>query len=187
MTRSTKESALQELISLGNQINSLAQSYPFSSEHTRWVANVLRLLEGLFGPRSRYYVTFARYSWQCHGTLIMGSELRHQPFNDVVRSRQQEAYLQQLGSAHGLLCAATDDLQQAPTIGSAYEGKDRERVLRYALKAVIVSVVFIPLGIIAWLLPNEWVSTFKSPVLARLGICCAAFRRGSGFCLEKDG
>jgi hypothetical protein len=172
MTRWTKETALRELVSLCNQIDALAQSYPFSSEHTRWRTNVLRLLEGVFGRGSRYSLGFGSFTWCFHGSTFVN--LSRQNPDDVMRNRNQQAYHQQLETAHGLLCAAIDDLEQAPTIGSVYEGKDREQALRYALKAVIVSVIFIPLGIGAWLLPNDWVSVFKSPVLARLGICSAA-------------
>ncbi len=186
MTRWTKETALRELVALCNQTNVLAQSHPFSSDHTRWVANVLRLLEGVFGRRSRYSLGFGGFTWSFRGsTLVMSYELRHQHPDDVMRSRNQHAYLEQLESAHGLLRAAIDDLEQAPNISDVYEGRDRERVLRYALKAVIVSVIFVPLIIGAWLLPTLWVSIFKSPVLARLGICCAAFSAWVGFLLGE--
>jgi hypothetical protein len=141
MNRWTKESALQDLVSLGNEINSLARTSPFSSEHTRWVANVLRVLEGVFGRRSRYYLTFANFTWRFHGSTVVTVDelLYHGHPDDVMRSRDQRAFAQQLESAHGLLCAAIDDLQQAPEIGSVYEGKDTGPEASSILKVINIT------------------------------------------------
>jgi predicted nucleic acid-binding protein len=62
---------------------------------------------------------------------------------------------------------------------------ERESRLRHLLKAVILLVIFVPLGIGAWLLPDAWVSVFKSPFLTRLGVSLAAFSGLAGFLLGE--
>ena len=52
------------------------------------------------------------------------------------------------------------------------------RVLIYCLKAIVSLVVLVPMVVAAWLIPDDWVSCFRSPFLARLGVSVAA-----AFCL----
>lgn len=135
-----KDDTLNELVALCSEIHSLGESHPFSSQHTRWVTNVLRVLEQVFGQNSRYYLTFANYTWQFRGsTLVMSYELRNQHPDQVMRNRHQVAYLEQLESAHGLLAAAVDELERAPDLASVYDGKDTAPEASSILKVINIT------------------------------------------------
>ena len=55
----TKEKAIVELEALIKEIPDLMKRNRFCAEHTRWVSNTLRILEQVFGRKSRYYLSFA--------------------------------------------------------------------------------------------------------------------------------
>lgn len=120
-----KADAIAQLVQLCNDINGLGKSYPYSSQHTRWIANVLRLLESIFGHNSRYYLTFSRFTWRFRGTtMVMTYELLGRHPDELMRDRNQIAFLDQLESAHGLLAAAVDELEDAPDLAEVYDGKN---------------------------------------------------------------
>ena len=56
--------------------------------------------------------------------MVMTYELFDRHPDEVMRSRDQGAYRRQLATAHGLLGAAVDELEQAQDIASVYDGKD---------------------------------------------------------------
>ncbi len=133
----TKETARDEIVKLGNQINALANGQPFSSDHTRWMANVLRVLEEVFGMNSRYYAIFSQLNWTFQGsTMVMTYELLNAHPDDVMRQRDQGAYRRTLDTAHGLLRGALDELQAAPDVASVYEGKDTAPEASSILKVI---------------------------------------------------
>jgi len=103
---------------LAEYTHQLAQEYPFSSEHTRWVARTLTVLEEVFGGRSRYSVTFSSFNWQATGTFVVD---RWRDINEQMRPRNQQAYLSQLESARGLLMAAIDHLERMD-LEEVYDG-----------------------------------------------------------------
>ena len=60
----TKERALQTLKELADEVGSLKNFKAFSTEHTIWVTKCLETFEEVFGRDSRYYLTFASFTWQ---------------------------------------------------------------------------------------------------------------------------
>ena len=137
MMKLTKKSADQYLRAYIAQIKPLAGTHSFSSEHTRWVTNVLRLLEQVFGRKSRSYLTFCHFTWRfCGTTLIMSYEFRDQHPDEIIRNRHQAAYIEELESAHGLLSAALDDVNDASDIAQVYEGKDTPPEASSILKVI---------------------------------------------------
>lgn len=88
----TKETALVELQTLAGYTAELAKEYPFSAEHTRWVNRTLAVLEEVFGGRSRYFLSFASYTWHFAGSLVV-STLN---LDEQLRQSHQQAYLSQL-------------------------------------------------------------------------------------------
>lgn len=125
-TRWTKESALAELRALANLSKPLAEQKRFSEEHTRWALRTVTCLKEVFGPKSRYYLTFAGFPWGRRGGFLVGGPADPDgSFNPAVaiERKHQEAYEEQLESARGLLLAAADHLERAD-LDDVYEGKD---------------------------------------------------------------
>lgn len=94
----------------------------FSAEHTRWLVQTLRVLEEVFGASSRYYLTIAGIPWRETSSFIVSG---WNP-DRAVEQRHQEAYVNQLDIARGVLQAALDELE-ASTIDDVYKGKDTPR------------------------------------------------------------
>jgi len=126
MFKWTKESASAELDALIAEIPDLVKQRRYCAEHTRWVARVLRVLEQVFGEKSRYYVSFACLRWSQSGSFLVGGpgdpEGSWNPQAAVDR-RHQEAYVRDLDTAKGFLMAALDELQRVG-INGVYEGKN---------------------------------------------------------------
>jgi hypothetical protein len=114
----TKETALAEIGMLAEYTHQLAEGYPFSADHIRWVARTLTVLEEVFGSRSRYSVTFSSFDWQASGTFLVN---RWRDISEQMQPRNQRAYLSQLESARGLLMAAIDHLERTG-IEEVYDG-----------------------------------------------------------------
>lgn len=120
MSRWTKETALQELHNLIGEIDSLTIVRRHSSNHTRWLARTLRVLEEVFGEESRYYLSIAHLTWSEAGNFVV------QTYGDpagAIDRRHQQAYVHQLDMAHGLLLAAVDELEGSG-MDDVYKGKD---------------------------------------------------------------
>lgn len=122
----TKETALSELETLIKEIDNLSTQHKYSADHMRWIAKALAFLEEVFGRNSRYYLTFASFSWSETGTILVGGPTDPEgSWNPqaALEKRDQAAYLRQLESARGLLQAASDHLKRTD-ITSVYQGKD---------------------------------------------------------------
>lgn len=122
-TDETAEAALQARI---DEIPGLTAVQRFAAPHSRWLANTLRVLEQVFGRRSRYYLSFAEIQWAETGGFMVGGPADPEgSWNPeiAIERRHQEAYRTQLDFAKGILQAAIDDLRSAG-IASAYRGKD---------------------------------------------------------------
>lgn len=108
-----KESALTKIAQLVDQISDLQKQKRFSEAHTFWIAETLRFLEKIFGKKSRYYLTFSSFTWGKRGQFIVGGpshpEESFNPQRGIDRVHQ-EAYLQELKTARGLLSAAKNEL-----------------------------------------------------------------------------
>jgi REase_DpnII-MboI len=151
----TKESAIAELEKLISEIADLTQQRRFSADHTSWLLRTSNFLEQVFGQSSDYYITFNSFGWEETGSFIVGGpgdpEGTWNPAAAIER-RNQQAYVQQLDSAKGLLLAAVNELQRSDLDG-VYEGKDSgpessvilkvinlaERKLRKAVRTVPTS------------------------------------------------
>jgi hypothetical protein len=122
----TKEGALSELDALIQEINKLSTQRRYSADHTRWIARSLTLLEEVFGRESRYYLTFASFTWDEGGSFIVGGladpEGSWNP-QAAIEKRNHQAYLDQLDASKGLLQAASDHLRRTD-LASVYEGRD---------------------------------------------------------------
>lgn len=122
----TKEQALLQLDNYISKIPALKKQYRFSSEHTRWVADVLEFLEEVFGRQSVYYLNIKALRWYETGTFIVGGPADPEGSWDpetAVKKRHKEAYVRNLESAKGFLLAASDKLKRS-SINEVYEGKD---------------------------------------------------------------
>ncbi len=115
----TKEEALNAMQSLIDQIPNVSKSGRKSQNHMRWLANSLRVLEGIFGGNSRYYLTLANFSWQQSGNMAFQSR----DIEGAIAQRHHQAFLEQMNQASGLLLAAKDHLEHSK-IEQVYEGKD---------------------------------------------------------------
>jgi hypothetical protein len=115
----TKETALAELKELAKYTSFLAKQYPFCAEHTRWIVRTLAVLEEVFGRKSRYFLTFASFTWQVRGTLLVNIII--DDVDEVLREKNQQAYVRQLDSARGLLMAAMEHVERAG-LSEVYEG-----------------------------------------------------------------
>lgn len=119
MPKWTKESSISELTLLINEVDSLTGVRRHSAPHTRWLARTLKFLEQVFGAASTYYLSLVSIPWSRTGTFIV-------PGSDLGRGFErahQEAYVNQLDSAKGLLQAALDELQVSE-LTEVYVGKD---------------------------------------------------------------
>jgi hypothetical protein len=121
----TKDEAIQHLSELRQEIASLRKSRPFSVQHTRWLAVLLTFLDEVFGRNSRYYVSLQKVPWRNTGTILFDTEeLCDVGFEEVKARRDQQAFLQYLDMAEGLLLAAEEQLNRVEDVTKLYEGKD---------------------------------------------------------------
>jgi len=88
-----------------------------SEIHFRWLANTLRILEEIFGRRSRYYATLSKFNWCESGNMLINSE----DYEGEIAYKHDQAFYMQMEKAKGLLLAATDHLRES-RIEDVYEG-----------------------------------------------------------------
>mgnify|MGYP000279967317 CR=1 FL=1 len=137
----TKETALSELETLIEEISNLTAQNRYSADHIRWVARTLAFLEEIFGRNSRYYLTFASFTWSETGSFIIGGPADPEgSWNPqvAIEKRHQSAYLRQLESAKGLLQAASEHLKRADLV-TVYEGKDTPPESSVILKVINIA------------------------------------------------
>jgi hypothetical protein len=115
----TKNKALAQIDALVTEVDNLKNAERFSAEHTRWTVNTLRFLREVFGEKSTYFITIRNFRWQQTGDFVI------QDWNvaGAIEQKHQEAYVNQLDSAKGILLAARDQLESSD-INSVYAGKD---------------------------------------------------------------
>jgi len=86
----------------------------------------LTFLEDVFGLESRYYLSFASIEWGKTGAFTVGGpgdlEGAYNP-QAAVERMHQNAYIQKLDSAKGMLLAAVDELERSD-LKSVYRGKN---------------------------------------------------------------
>ena len=122
----TKESALTKLDNLINETHILQEHKRFSEAHMFWIAETLRFLEKVFGKKSRYYLTFASFTWSKMGQFVVGGPSRPAENNNPQRGIErvhQEVYINELKTARGLLSAAKNELNESD-LNEVYQGDE---------------------------------------------------------------
>lgn len=112
----TKEEALQTLQELADEVERLKSSQAFSTEHTLWMTQCYDTLEDIFGPASRYFLTFAEFSWHETGSFMFRYE-------EERVAKHHAAFLRDLGAAKGLLLGAINYLGKRE-LSDIYSAKD---------------------------------------------------------------
>jgi hypothetical protein len=119
----SREDAVAAINELINQIKIVREKSRGSQEHMRWLANSLRILEEVFGNKSRYYLTLSNFSWGHNGGMIVhGWDI-----NGEIAEKHEEAYNRQLNQAEGLLLSAKDHLETSD-IKDVYESDTKNSI-----------------------------------------------------------
>ncbi|MDV2448106.1 hypothetical protein CMU93_11405 [Elizabethkingia anophelis] len=116
MKKWSKDDAIEVINKQINQLDLVRQQGRKSREHIRWLANILRIIEEIFGTKSRYYMTLANFSWKENGNQI----IHGWDFEDQIENNHRKAFLDQINQAEGLLLAALDHLEISD-INEVYE------------------------------------------------------------------
>lgn len=119
MKKWTKEEALKALEELAGEADRLRASKAFSTEHTMWATKCLETLEEVFGPASRYYVSFASLEWRFIGSY----HFFDRDIQAVIDAKHREGYLKDLGIAKGLLLGAARYLEERE-LSDVYNAKN---------------------------------------------------------------
>ena len=131
MKKWSKDEAITALDRTIKEISIVRKQGRGSQEHMRWLANSLRILEEVFGSKSRYYQTLSNFSWGHDGGMI----LHGWDFDNMIAQKHQQAFYLQLNQAEGLLLSAKDQLSESD-IKDVYEN-DRKSSLANELVAII--------------------------------------------------
>lgn len=115
----TKEEALKTLRKLAKEADWLANSKAFSTEHTLWVTECLEIFEEVFGPASRYYLSFAALTWRESQTFV----IRAWDIQSAIDAKHYAAFRRDLGIAKGLLLGAVNYLEKRE-LSEVYSAKD---------------------------------------------------------------
>ena len=101
----TNAKAIENLNKLISEIPGIGRN---SSEHTRWLANVLRILDEKFGADSQYSSTIRSFPWKETGSRIYsGYDISQQ-----IQRDNQSAFRRQMGQAKGIIQSAIDALTE---------------------------------------------------------------------------
>jgi hypothetical protein len=120
----TKEEALQTLKELADESDRLRSSKVFSTEHIMWMTKCTETFEEVFGPASRYYLSFAAIDWGKIPSGIMINRWAHGGSEKAaLDAKHHEYFLPQLESAKGLLLGAVNYLAERE-LSNVYDAKD---------------------------------------------------------------
>ncbi len=106
----TKNSALEELQRLIEEIDVLKRTAPFSAEHVRWQTNCYQFFKDVFGGASLYSRSFYALTFSIRGNRILPAMV-----GGIIAAQKlvrQEAYVDDLESAKGILMGALDHLNR---------------------------------------------------------------------------
>ena len=124
----TDTKAIENLNKLISEVPGIQRN---SSEHTRWLANVLRVLDEIFGADSQYSTTIRAFPWKETGSRIYsGYDFQAQRERD-----HQNAFRRQMEQAKGILQSAVDALTES--VSEANE-EASQLVETYAPKKVFI-------------------------------------------------
>ena len=102
----TDTKAIENLNKLISEVPGIQRN---SSEHTRWLANVLRVLDEIFGADSQYSTTIRAFPWKETGSRIYsGYDFQAQRERD-----HQNAFRRQMEQAKGIIQSAVDALTES--------------------------------------------------------------------------
>lgn len=118
MKQWNKSEAIDAVNELIDKIPDIKKSGRGSSEHMRWLANTLRILDGIFGEKSRYYSSIAACDWSFTGTSLMSY---WEDYDTFMNKKHHQAFIKQMEQCQGILCAAIDNLQTSE-IEDVFEG-----------------------------------------------------------------
>jgi len=134
----TNDSALIEIDSLINSIDSLKNVEAFSADHVYWHQKVVSFLEDIFGKESRYFQGFSHLSWRRDGSFLVGGigdpDGSYNP-QAAIEREHHKGYQAHLGTARGILLAARDQIQHNE-LGDVYRGKDTGPEASLLLKVI---------------------------------------------------
>lgn len=100
---------------LNNLISEISGIQRNSSEHTRWLANVLRILDEKFGADSQYSTTIRAFPWKETGSGIYNAY----NYQSERERDHQNAFRRQMEQAKGIIQSAVDALTE--TVSEANE------------------------------------------------------------------
>lgn len=101
----TDSKAIENLNKLISEVPGIQRN---SSEHTRWLANVLRVLDEKFGSDSQYSTTIRAFPWKETGAAIYSAyDYQSQRERD-----HQNAFRRQMEQAKGIIQSAVDALTE---------------------------------------------------------------------------
>jgi len=101
----TDAKAIEKLNKLISEVSGIQRN---SSEHARWLANVLRILDTQFGPDSQYSTTIRAFPWKETGSRIYsGYDISSQ-----IQRDHQNAFRRQMEQAKGIIQSAVDALTE---------------------------------------------------------------------------
>ena len=124
----TDTKAIENLNKLISEVPGIQRN---SSEHTRWLANVLRVLDEIFGADSQYSTTIRAFPWKETGSRIYsGYDFQAQRERD-----HQNAFRRQMEQAKGIIQSAVDALTES--VSEANE-EASQLVETYAPKKVFI-------------------------------------------------
>lgn len=101
----TDAKAIEKLNKLISEVSGIQRN---SSEHTRWLANVLRILDDRFGPDSQYSTTIRAFPWKETGSRIYSGY----DISEQIQRDNLNAFRRQMGQAKGIIQSAVDALTE---------------------------------------------------------------------------
>jgi hypothetical protein len=120
----TKEEALSTLKELADESDRMKSSKVFSTEHVMWMTKCTETLEEVFGPASRYYLSFVAIDW---GKMPSGIAINPWGYGGsekaAIDAKRHEYFIPQLDSAKGLLLGAANYLTERE-LSDVYNAKD---------------------------------------------------------------
>lgn len=102
------ETAIQSLQDSTAKIQNLKNSKRNSPEHVQWDLDTLTILEDIFGFNSLTYQSFNNLTWQPSGGHFIRNPLDMQEVEYI----RQEAYLEHLGIAEGILKSGINQIKR---------------------------------------------------------------------------
>ncbi len=101
----TDTKAIERLNQLISEIGGIERN---TTEHARWLSNILRILDSKFGQDSQYSLTIRSLPWKETGSRIYsGFDISSQ-----IESDNQRAFRRQMEQAKGILLSAVDALTE---------------------------------------------------------------------------